>query len=59
MRAWHHGQPGSLADDWMTTSYGTEYRPDLVGEDETIEVPLDVGDLLVFDITCRTGQSGT
>lgn len=36
-------------DTWMTTSHGTEYRPDLVGEDEIIEVPLDVGDLLVFD----------
>jgi hypothetical protein len=33
---------------WTTTNYGTEYWPDLVGDDEIVEVPVNAGDLLVF-----------
>lgn len=34
---------------WMTSRYGVEYRPAEIADHETIEVPLGVGDLLVFD----------
>ena len=35
-------------DQWPTSKYGVEYRPDTTGH-ETIEVPLQQGDLLIFD----------
>lgn len=33
---------------WPTTEHGTEYRPGAVPEDEIVEVPVEVGDLIVF-----------
>jgi len=36
-------------DPWPTTADGTVYRPGPVVADEIVEVPLGVGDLLVFD----------
>jgi hypothetical protein len=35
--------------EWTTTEQGIEYRPGVVHEEEIIEVPLGIGDLLVFD----------
>jgi hypothetical protein len=34
---------------WTTGPHGIEFRPDCAQKDEIIEVPLGVGDLLVFD----------
>jgi hypothetical protein len=34
---------------WSTSQSGTEYRPHAVKDEEIVEVPLDVGDLLIFD----------
>jgi Phytanoyl-CoA dioxygenase (PhyH) len=34
---------------WQTSSYGAEYRPIDVVDSEVVEVPLDAGDLLIFD----------
>ncbi len=34
---------------WQTTNYGEEYRPIDVADSELVEVPLDAGDLLIFD----------
>ena len=34
---------------WITTSYGTEYRPDPVPDEDVVQVPLEAGDLLIFD----------
>jgi hypothetical protein len=36
-------------DSWASTKHGIEYRPEPVPDDEVVEVPLNVGDLLVFD----------
>jgi Phytanoyl-CoA dioxygenase (PhyH) len=36
-------------ESWPATAYGTEYWPDPVPDDEIVEVPLAIGDLLVFD----------
>lgn len=33
---------------WTATDYGTEYWPDPVPEGEIVEVPVEVGDLIVF-----------
>ncbi len=44
--------------EWTTTKYGTEYRPDPVAADEIVEVPLGVGDLLVFDSHLPHGTVG-
>lgn len=33
---------------WTTTDYGTEYWPDSVSDEEIVEVPAEVGDLIVF-----------
>jgi Phytanoyl-CoA dioxygenase (PhyH) len=34
---------------WATTKHGTEYWPHPVADEEIVEVPLDAGDLLIFD----------
>jgi hypothetical protein len=34
---------------WTTGPHGTEFRPNRVDTDEIVEVPLGIGDLLVFD----------
>ena len=34
---------------WTTAGWGEEYRPVGVADDEVVEIPLGVGDLLVFD----------
>jgi hypothetical protein len=34
---------------WPVESWGTDYRPGPLVADEVLEVPLDVGDLLIFD----------
>jgi hypothetical protein len=34
---------------WTSGPHGTEFRPDGVEEDEIVEVPLNSGDVLVFD----------
>jgi hypothetical protein len=33
---------------WTTTEHGTEYHPDLVKEEDVVEVAVDAGDLIVF-----------
>lgn len=33
---------------WTATDYGTEYWPDPVPDEEIVEVPVDVGDLIVW-----------
>ena len=43
---------------WTTGPYGVEFRPDYVLQDEIIEVPLGVGDLLYSTITFRMEPSG-
>jgi len=35
-------------DTWMTTEHGTEYRPGAVPAEDIVEVPVEVGDLIVF-----------